>query len=102
MPHANNLDLAVFPAMSKRHSEVVANAGANNMPTCDEIWTAARIVWENMPSATVARGFMHYNRILSKVVEYKGDNAFLQTKEFHTGVRKDFVNTSSGVSKIVK
>ena len=77
MPHANNLDLAVFPSMSKRHTQTLANYTGSNMATADEIWDAAKIVWNNLPSAVIGRGFMHYNRILAKVIENKGNNTFL-------------------------
>jgi hypothetical protein len=39
MPHANNLDLAVFPAMSKQHGTVLSQYGSSRMmPPTDEIW----------------------------------------------------------------
>jgi len=41
MPHANNLDLAVFPAMSKKHSATLAKHDGNNMAPNDEIWDTA-------------------------------------------------------------
>jgi hypothetical protein len=32
------------------------------------------------------------------VIRNKGSNTFLRTKEFHTGIRKDFDETRSGVA----
>ena len=98
MPHANNLDLAVFPAMSKRHSHLLAEY-SNSMAPTDEIWKHAEQVWNNLPSATIARGFLHAYRILQKVIDHKGDNNFLQSKDFHTGVSKDFIDTFHGIRK---
>ena len=98
MPHANNLDLAVFPSMSKRHSELVANCGSG-VPSTEQIWGSAKSVWNELPSSTIARGFMQFYRILDLVIKHKGDNDFLQTNEFHTGVTKDYVNTTFGVKK---
>ena len=100
MPHANNLDLAVFPSMSKRHSQLLSNYGGASMASADEIWKAASSVWKSLPSCVIAKGFMHYNRILAKVIEHKGYNTFLQTAEFHTGVRTDYEKTPTGVKKV--
>ena len=69
------------------------------MASADDIWDAAFSVWKNLASCVIARGFMHYKRILAKVIEHKGDNTFLQTAEFHTGVSKDYVKTLTGVKK---
>jgi hypothetical protein len=101
MPHANNLDLAVFPAMSKRHSALLSLHGSRSMAQSEEIWKNAETVWINLPSSTIARGFLHGHRILKKVVEeHKGDNKFLQTKDFHTGVSRDFEDTAFGIQRI--
>jgi hypothetical protein len=33
------------------------------------------------------------------VVDYKGDNEFLQTKDLHTGVSQDFEDTAFGIQR---
>jgi len=100
MPHMNNLDLAVFPAMSKRHSELLQRY-SNRMAPPEEIWNACEAVWRDLPSASIARGFILQSRIAAKVIEYKGANTFLQTQNFHSGVRRDFADTKDGVIKKV-
>ena len=98
MPHANNLDLAVFPAMSKRHSALLKEY-SNKCAPRDEIWDAAKRVWEDLNSASIARGFILANRITKKVIEYGGRNTFLQESTFHSAVREDFADTRHGVKK---
>ena len=100
MPHLNNLDLAVFPGMSKRHSTLLSK-NLNRVANSDEIWNAAQQVWRDLESSTIARGFILANRIAKKVIDYKGSNTFLQQKDFHTGVRQDFQSVSNGVVKRV-
>lgn len=102
MPHANNLDLAVFPSMSKHHSNLLAGYGKGSEPSPDVIWDTAEAVWNSMPSATIAKGYMHAYRILGKVVEHSGCNDFLRTKDFHTGVREDYYSTDKGIKQRVK
>ena len=98
MPHANNLDLAVFPAMSKKHSSLLAEYSNTEAP-CDEIWDRAKSVWNNLPSANIAKGFVLQHRILKQVIKSKGDNTFLTTKDFHSSVRDDFEDTIRGIEK---
>jgi hypothetical protein len=103
MPQANNLDLAVFPAMSKRHGNLLSQYGSTRMMAPnDEIWRVAKHVWDGLEPSTIARGFLHGHRILKKVVEHKGDNNFLQSKDFHTGVTADYYNTPTGIRKTIK
>jgi hypothetical protein len=97
MPHANNLDIAVFPAMSKRHSQVLRDTASKGVAPPDEIWKAAEDVWTNLDSATIARGFLLVYRILEKVIQHNGSNEFLRDKEFHSSVRKDFQSTAKGI-----
>jgi hypothetical protein len=96
MPHMNNLDLAVFPAMSKRHSRLIRES-TDRCAKPDEIWNAAYIVWCDLPSATIARGFILAYRVAEKVVACKGENGFLHDSSFHSDVRKDFADTQKGV-----
>ena len=58
MPHMNNLDLAVFPCMSKRHGDFLRGHHGNSIADPDEVWKAAKQVWDDLPSATIARGYV--------------------------------------------
>jgi hypothetical protein len=60
-------------------------------------------VWKKLPSCTIARGYMHAHRILKKVVvEQRGCNGFLHTKDFHSGVTKDYRDIDKGIEKVIK
>jgi hypothetical protein len=98
MPHINNLDLAVFPSMSKHHSALLSQY-SNKMAPVDRIWEVAEAVWRDLPLATIARGFILANRVSAKVIASNGSNSFLQSRDFHCGVRKDFQDTPFGVLK---
>lgn len=94
----NNLDLAIFPAMSKRHSDLLRQH-SGSVADAEPIWNAAKSVWTNMESATIARGYVLAYRIAEKVIKAKGSNAFLRQQDLHCGVRMDFANTDNGIQK---
>jgi hypothetical protein len=101
MPHMNNLDLAVFPSMSRRHAEFLRARNGNRMADPDKVWAAVKEVWDDLPSAIIARGFILAYRIAKKVVDNKGSNSFLQGKggSLHSDVRRDFHETAKGIKK---
>jgi hypothetical protein len=98
MPHMNNLDLAIFPMMSKHHSALWKMYSSVQAPS-EEIWHTAEQVWMTMGSAEIAHGFILVYRIAVKVIKNGGENAFLQKQEFHSGVRADFYDMPDGVAK---
>ena len=98
MPHCNNLDLAVFPMMSKRHSALL-KMYSNLQAPHEEIWRTAEEVWASLGSAEIARGYILAYRIAAKVIESGGENNFLRKQEFHSGVREHFYDTPQGVAK---
>ena len=65
MPHANNLDLVIFPTMSKQHSTLLKQ-NIGRVATADEIWDTVKKVWNDLSSALIARGFILANRIAKK------------------------------------
>ena len=98
MPHSNNLDLTVFPMMSKRHSGLL-KMYSNLQAPHEEIWRTAKEVWTSLGSAEIARGYILAYRIVAKVIESGGENTFLRKQEFHSGVWADFYDTPQGVAK---
>jgi hypothetical protein len=98
MPYANNLDLVVFPCMSKRHTQLLRQHGNSVIPN-DQIWKAAQEVWNDLESYVIARGFVLAYRIAAKVIEGEGGNDFLNNADFHCEVRKDFANTATGIKR---
>jgi hypothetical protein len=68
-PYTNVLDLQMFPAMSKRHSELLqmySNNEAN--ANADRIWKVAQQVWKSCPSSMVSRAFIHAYRIMEIII----------------------------------
>ena len=101
MPHMNNLDLAVFPCMSKHHRDFLRGHHGNSVADPDEVWKAAKQVWDDLPSATIACGYVLAYHIAEKVVQNKGSNTFLQGHDgsLHSGIRANFYATQNGVKK---
>ena len=99
-PYTNVLDLQVFPAMSKRHSELL-QVFSNTEADKDRIWKIAMEIWNTMTSSMVARAFLLAYRIMGKIVETKGDTDWLKNGAPHCNVRKDYADTDRGVKKII-
>ena len=100
-PHLNNLDLAVFPAMSRRHSIIARNKGLRVLKE-QEIWDAAMQVWDELPSCKIAQGFVQVYRLAQKVMKANGGNGFLRSKGkegLHCGVAGDFIDTPDGIKR---
>ena len=98
-PYTNVLDLQVFPAMSKRHSELL-QVFSNTEADKERIWKIALEIWKTMTSSMVARAFLLAYRIMGRIIEYKGDTDWLKNGAPHCNVRRDFVDTDRGIKKI--
>lgn len=96
MPHANNLDRAVFPAMSKSHSALLRAYSGSVAPE-DEIWKAAEATWNRLDSGVIARGMILAYRVAAKVIKHAGSNTFLGDGGLHCDVRNDFTPTPTGI-----
>ena len=101
MPHINKIDLAVFPSMSQRHVDLLWLRNGNGMADPDKVWEAAKEVWDDLPSASIAQGFILAFRCAEKIVRNKGSNSFLHGKDgsLHSNVRRDFCETANGIKK---
>ena len=98
-PYTNVLDLQVFPAMSKRHSELL-QMFSNTQADTERIWKIALEIWNGISSAMIARAFILAYRIMGKIIETKGDTDWLANGTPHCHVRKDFFDTDRGVKRI--
>ena len=94
-PYTNVLDLAVFPSMSKRHSEVL-QVSNNTVAEKGLIWKVAKEVWSRTTSADIARSFIQAFRVMRRIIEEGGNNHWLQNGGPHCGVRKDYTDTATG------
>jgi hypothetical protein len=96
MPYMNNLDLAVFPSMNRRHN-VLLRQSATNTVQPNTIWEAVGKVWRDLESCTIARRFALAYQVAAQVIKSKGSNTFLHKDSFHLGVRRDFFDTDKGI-----
>ena len=102
MPHMNVLDLEVFPAISRRHSHLARSLHGTRVLQEDEILETAVKVWETLPSSKVGNAFVTEKKVAEKVIQSNGGNDFLGNVEgsLSSGVRKEFVDTEEGVTRI--
>ena len=98
-PYTNVLDLQVFPAMSKKHSELL-QIFSNTQADTERIWKIAVDIWNGITSAMIARAFILAYRIMGKIVQTKGDTDWLRNGTPHCQVRKDYFDTDKGVTRI--
>jgi hypothetical protein len=98
-PYTNVLGLQVFPAMSKKHSELL-QIFSNTQADTERIWKIATKIWNGMTSAMIARAFIIAFRIMKKIIDTKGDTEWLKHGTPHCHVRRDFFDCDKGVMKI--
>jgi hypothetical protein len=99
-PYTNVLDLQVFPAMSRRHSELL-QVFSNTEADKERIWQIANEIWKTMTSSMAARAFILAFRIMGRIIETNGDTDWLKNGAPHYNVRRDYVDTdtSRGIKK---
>jgi hypothetical protein len=109
MPHMNVLDLSVFPGMSRRHIEACRENSDYQVLPNDAIWKNADKVWDNLPNAKIASGYIHAYRMAEKVIKANGGNGFLGAAGsgdsgdgLHVGISKDFRKTDNGMCRADK
>ena len=98
-PYTNVLDLQVFPAMSKKHSELLQMFN-NTEGNTDRIWKIAMEIWRGISSSMIARSFVLAYRIMRKITESNGDTDWLKDGAPHCFVRRDYYDTDRGIKKI--
>jgi hypothetical protein len=98
-PYTSVLDLQVFPAISKKHSELL-QIFSNNQADTERIWTIALEIWQGITSAMIARAFILAYRIMGKIITTKGDTDGLKNGSAHCHVRRDYFDTDRGVKRI--
>jgi hypothetical protein len=86
-----------FPAMSKRHSEVL-QMYSNNEANVKRIGKVALQVWKSCSSSMVSRAFIHAYRIMDKIIEHDGHNHWLVDGTPHCNIRRDFIDAKLGIA----
>jgi hypothetical protein len=100
MPHMSVLDLSVFPNMSRRHVQLARKRGGLKVLSENEIWAAAKRVWEDLESAKIASGFIQAHRLAKEVIKHDGGNEFLGVGGgISVGIRDDFHQTAKGLKR---
>ena len=66
MPHVNVLDLTVFLAIPRRHSNLARSLYAMRVLKEDEIWETGVKVWETLPSSKVGNAFAIAKEVAEK------------------------------------
>jgi hypothetical protein len=89
-PYTNVLDLQMFPAMSKRHSELL-QMYSNNEANTDRIRKVAQQVWKSGSSSMVmvSRAFIHAYRIMEIIIQNEGHNHWLIDGTPNSNIRRD-------------
>ena len=82
--------------MSKQHSNLLQMFN-NTVAGYDRIWSVAQNVWKGITSAMVCRAFVLAYRIMRKIIEEDGNNAWLCHGTPHCFVRRDFIDTYDGI-----
>jgi hypothetical protein len=103
MPHMNNLDLAVFLKISKDHSILLQNLKLLQQNGTTRGYLLNSRVGVEEYGLDLHRQRLHLcYRIAQKVIDNAGTNTFLQTEDFHSGVRADSLAIDDGVQKKVR
>ena len=82
--------------MSKHHSHLLQMFNIT-VAGYDRIWQVAMNVWKGITSAMVSRAFILAYRIMRKIIEENGNNAWLCHGTPHCFVRRDFFDTFDGI-----
>ncbi len=96
-PYTNVLDLSLFPSMPHRHSAQLQLYN-NTEASLEKIWKTVETVWQETSSSEVARAFVLAYRVMEVIIAENGNNSFLAHGTPHCNVRRDFADTSTGIS----
>ena len=97
MPWSNVLDLLIFPKMSKRHDS--ARFQRTSVLKCDEIWKHTLDVWREISSAAIAEAFILQYHVMEEVISRKGETSWQAGGAGHYDLRKDYMETETGIIK---
>ena len=89
--------------MSHRHSEQLQlyDSYNNTEATLEKTWDCVVDVWKNSTSAEVARSFVLAYRVIKLIIQEKGYNAWLASGTPHCNVRRDHIDTPTGIHRKV-
>jgi hypothetical protein len=97
-PYTNVCDLAIFPCMAKRHTHRLIETHGYSIPDRDQVWTAAKEIWDELDSCTIARSFLQARRVHNIIVKDCGKQAWLSNGGPHCNCRRDFKDGDDRIS----
>ncbi len=97
-PYTNVLDLQLFPSMSHRHSAQLKMYG-HTEANIEQTWRTVETVWSETSSSEVARAFLLAYRVMGIIIEEQGNNGFLSHGTPHCNVRRDYIDTPTGLRR---
>ena len=97
-PYTNVCDLAIFPAMAKRHTHLLLETHGMKVPRPDDVWNAALQIWTELDSCLIARSFIQARRVHNIIAKDGGRQAWLSSGGPHCNCRKDYRNGEDGTS----
>jgi hypothetical protein len=83
--------------MSHRHSAQLQLYN-NTEASLEKIWKTVETVWNETSSAEVARAFVLACRVMAVIIAEDGNNNFLSHGTPHCNVRRDFRDTTTGIT----
>ena len=84
--------------VDRSHSQLLRRQGAT-VASANSFKAAEETCWRDLMSAQVARSFALVYRLMRKVIAAKGNNKFLCEGELHAQVRKDYLETATGIRR---
>jgi hypothetical protein len=88
----------LFPSMSHRHSAQLQLYG-HTEANLEQIWRTVETVWTETSSSEVARAFVLAYRVMEIIIAERGNNGFLSHGTPHCIVRKDYIDTPTGIRR---
>ncbi len=64
----------------------------------EKIWKTVETVWQETSSSEVARAFVLAYIVMEVIIAENGNNSFLAHGIPHCNVRRDFADTTTGIS----
>jgi hypothetical protein len=83
--------------MSHRHSAQLQLYN-NTEASLEKIWKTVETLWQEISSSEVARAFVLAYRVMEVIIAENGNNSFLAHGTPHCNDRRDFADTTNGIS----
>ena len=89
-PLTNKLDCCVFPALSKKVSEMQGVSNRSKVLDVDQIWEFVQKAYDEISLDTIGRAFAHHVQMVNAIHGDGGGDMYHKKGGLHCGVRKTF------------